>query len=87
MADVKILGKSIVVETPDGAKVLLGIIEIDCPACGTGQWTIIGHHMRGILRILAEWVDKHPDLTGPEQITMVKQESWTGKTGGDPTNN
>lgn len=83
---IKTLGRSIVCEFPNGDKLLVGEITIDCPVCGTGEWKIAGHHMRSVLRLLAQWVEEHPDLTGPEEAT-VTQAHFTGTAPADPNQN
>ncbi|MGH8866160.1 MAG: hypothetical protein ACREVZ_16205 [Burkholderiales bacterium] len=83
---IKTAGRAILCEFPSGEKLLIGEIEIDCPGCGQGTWKIAGHHMRSVLRLLAEWVEEFPELTGPEEIDTTR-ERWSGSTGGDPTTN
>lgn len=87
MPDMKITGKSILCEFPNGDQMLVGTVEIDCPVCGPLKMTIHGHHMRSLLLLLAEWVEAHPTLTGPTEVKEVARERWEGTTGGDPTVN
>jgi hypothetical protein len=87
MSQIKIVGESTVCEFPNGDRFLIGSIQIDCPVCGTGEWRIAGHHMRSVLLLLAQWVEEHPDLTGPEEVTNVSKSSWSGSAPADPTKN
>lgn len=84
---IKTIGRAITCTLPNGDQFLIGQIEIDCPACGTGEFKIAGHHMRSVLRLLAQWVEEYPDLTGPEEVSSVQTETFTGRMGGDPTTN
>ena len=84
---IKTVGRAILCDFPNGDKLLVGEIEIACPACGEGQWRIAGHHMRSVMRILAEWVEQYPDLTGPEQPASVERTTWKGTAPSDPSQN
>jgi hypothetical protein len=84
---IKTVGRSVVCTFPNGDRFLLGEITIDCPICGEGEFRIAGHHMRSVLRLLAQWVEEHPDLTGPEEVVSMTNEAWQGSPPGDPTAN
>jgi hypothetical protein len=87
VSQIKTLGRAVTCTFPNGDKFLVGEIQIDCPVCGEGEWRIAGHHMRSVLRLLAQWVEEHPDLTGPEEVVAVKNETWSGAPPSDPTTN
>lgn len=83
----KTVGRSVVCTFPNGDRFLIGEIEINCPVCGEGEWRIAGHHMRSVLRLLAQWVEEHPDLTGTEEVVSITKDTWQGTPSGDPTQN
>jgi len=83
-ADIKLIGRAILCDFPTGEKVLVGEIDIDCPACGSGTWRIHGHHMRSVLRILAEWIDQYPELVGTGTIEEVGRYKIAGNAPVDP---
>lgn len=87
MPEIKTSARTTEVTLPSKERFLIGQVEIDCPICGGMKLLIPGHHMRGLLRVLAEWVEQHPDLTGPLEINVIRRESFSGQTGGDPTTN
>lgn len=86
MSQIKTLGKAILCEFPTGEKMLVGEIDITCPGCGEGTWRLAGHHMRSVMRILAEWVEQYPELTGPSEGD-VQRTRWSGKPPADPSAN
>ncbi len=87
MTSSKTLGRAILCEFPTGEKFLVGEIEIDCPGCGQMTIRIAGHHLRSLNRILAEWIEQHPDLTGPTDVTVSRQSFDMRAPGADPANN
>ena len=87
MSQAKIVGTSVLCEYPDGKKALLGMIEVDCPLCGKMQYVIPGHHMRVMLRQLAEWVEQFPEETGSGEIQTLEKTAFSGPPKGDPNTN
>lgn len=84
----KTSAKAMLCEFPDGGKFLVGEFGFDCPVCGPHTIRVVGHHMRTMARILAEWIEQYPDQTGPEDATLVHRDVFTVRApGGDPTNN
>ena len=82
--DIKLTGRAILCEFPTGEKLLMGEIDIDCPDCGAGTWRIHGHHMRSVLRILAEWIEQYPELVGTGNLVEVARYKIGGTAPVDP---
>ena len=74
-------------QSPTGERSLVGRITVDCPICGPGIIDIQGHHMRSLLRFLAEWVEQYPELTGPTEADIVQTVRWSGTPPADPITN
>lgn len=88
MAESKLVAKSIICELANGEKFLIGVIDIDCPICREQHYLIPGHHMRALLRVLAEWVEAHPELTSKDDtLKVLHREHWQGTAPSDPTTN
>jgi hypothetical protein len=73
---------------PDGTKVLMGEIVIDCESCGGGTVRLPGHHMRVVRNLLMQWCDEYPELTGSdEHIREVGRTRIEGTPPADPEMN
>jgi hypothetical protein len=73
-------------ELPNG-RFLVGMIQIDCEGCGQATLAIPGHHMRSINRLLAQWIEQFPELTGPEEVDITQMTVKVRPPGTDPANN
>ena len=91
MAHSHLLGQAILVTFPDqpDERHLILDVTLDCPECGQHRLRIGGHHAQSLLRLLAEWVEQYPDLTGSSaQVKVVRRENFEfSGPAKDPQNN
>lgn len=67
-----------ILQPPEGEKFLTIQIEVDCPACGTLQYEIPGHHLRAIRDIAIDFIDRYPELTGIEGKEVISRMTFGG---------
>ena len=78
--------RSIMAETPTGARSLVLDVQVQCPDCGDYLVRYAGHHLRALRDFLIATIDQYPDLTA--EATKVSHEHYTIETGGgDPSQN
>jgi hypothetical protein len=86
----RISGKAILINFDElsGEQALLAEITIDCPHCGNHSLRIAGHHLRTLQRLLAEWIEDFPDLTGNESgIEVINRMKYGGTPPTEPRMN
>lgn len=81
--------KTIVAESADRSQKALHLeITYDCPICGSGVMGIPGHHVSGLLKLLADAVEAHPDLCGSSSgIHLLQSTTFGGEVPPDPSRN
>jgi hypothetical protein len=84
-----LVGRAILIEHPDASEQLLVVeIDIDCPGCGTYSLKLAGHHLRGVRKMLDEFIALHPTLTGDESgIEVLNRFNLKGRPPSDPSVN
>lgn len=83
-----ITGKAITIDFASGHRDLIVQIDIDCPDCGKGSWTLPGHHLRAMRNLLNEFIDMHSTLVGEEtDLEVVGRHQFGGQAAAKPENN
>ena len=84
-----LVGRAILITHPETAgKLLVVEIDIDCPDCGAQTIKVVGHHLRGLQKMLGEFIELHPDLTGDESgIEVLNRINFSGTSTPDPSRN
>lgn len=58
----------VMAEYPDGSRLLILEIGIDCPQCGRFTIKLLGHHLRLVRDTIIEAIDLYPELAKEEKV-------------------